>query len=291
MTGPGAADPFLSRLDLLRQRVQHVVEQLRAGDPDPDAREAEAAAELEAKERNLSLHDQRLDAVAEVIKSLGARRVLDLGCGEGKLLRRLLELKEITSGYGDVAAIRRVSMTFAKGVITTIVGSNGVLNRVSEDGVMPDAELATTRDSASDDYGAYIDWRAARLASLRYWTSRRNERSVQISASGAAGDLVGPHLAVHADRLGRVAAGPFGRRAVTLRERGRRDPCLERFLVPPAGHHEPRRPIVGRLQQLETLEALSIVDRSRTGGEPLGEFVAAVSGHGDRVDLHDCHVT
>src|ERR1700736_2070183 len=36
-----------------------------------------------------------------------------------------LELKEITSGYGDVAAIRRVSMSFAKGVITTIVGSNG----------------------------------------------------------------------------------------------------------------------------------------------------------------------
>src|ERR1700755_1546913 len=36
-----------------------------------------------------------------------------------------LDLKDVTSGYGDVAAIRRVNMTFAKGVITTIVGSNG----------------------------------------------------------------------------------------------------------------------------------------------------------------------
>src|ERR1700755_3186100 len=36
-----------------------------------------------------------------------------------------LELKDVTSGYGDVAVIRRVSMTFLKGVITTIVGSNG----------------------------------------------------------------------------------------------------------------------------------------------------------------------
>jgi len=36
-----------------------------------------------------------------------------------------LELKDVTSGYGDVAVIRRVNMTFAKGVITTIVGSNG----------------------------------------------------------------------------------------------------------------------------------------------------------------------
>jgi len=36
-----------------------------------------------------------------------------------------LELKDVTSGYGDVAVIRRVGMTFPKGVITTIVGSNG----------------------------------------------------------------------------------------------------------------------------------------------------------------------
>jgi branched-chain amino acid transport system ATP-binding protein len=36
-----------------------------------------------------------------------------------------LELKDVTSGYGDVAAIRHVDMTFSKGFITTIVGSNG----------------------------------------------------------------------------------------------------------------------------------------------------------------------
>jgi len=36
-----------------------------------------------------------------------------------------LELSDVTSGYGDVAVIRRVSMTFPKGVITTIIGSNG----------------------------------------------------------------------------------------------------------------------------------------------------------------------
>ena len=36
-----------------------------------------------------------------------------------------LELKDVTSGYGDVAVIRGVNMTFPKGVITTIVGSNG----------------------------------------------------------------------------------------------------------------------------------------------------------------------
>jgi ABC-type branched-subunit amino acid transport system ATPase component len=36
-----------------------------------------------------------------------------------------LELRDVTSGYGDVAVIRRASMIFPKGVVTTIVGSNG----------------------------------------------------------------------------------------------------------------------------------------------------------------------
>lgn len=38
----------------------------------------------------LSLHEQRLTAVVAVLRSLKAKRVLDLGCGEGKLLRHLL---------------------------------------------------------------------------------------------------------------------------------------------------------------------------------------------------------
>jgi branched-chain amino acid transport system ATP-binding protein len=36
-----------------------------------------------------------------------------------------LELRDVTSGYGDVAVIRRVRMLFSPRLITTIVGSNG----------------------------------------------------------------------------------------------------------------------------------------------------------------------
>ena len=36
-----------------------------------------------------------------------------------------LELRDVTSGYGDVPVIRRASMIFRERLITTIVGSNG----------------------------------------------------------------------------------------------------------------------------------------------------------------------
>ncbi|UOQ64484.1 3' terminal RNA ribose 2'-O-methyltransferase Hen1 [Hymenobacter volaticus] len=50
---------------------------------------AEPAAEKQ------KLHDLRLARIAEEIRRVGAKRVLDLGCGEGKLVRRLLQQPQI----------------------------------------------------------------------------------------------------------------------------------------------------------------------------------------------------
>lgn len=49
-----------------------------------------AAAGEEALEARVSLNDQRLVAVVSVLKQNNAKRVLDLGCGEGKLIKTLL---------------------------------------------------------------------------------------------------------------------------------------------------------------------------------------------------------
>jgi 3' terminal RNA ribose 2'-O-methyltransferase Hen1 len=58
--------------------------------------EAEVASESEEEkiERPLSLHTQRLQAVQKVLKESGAKSVLDLGCGEGRLLKLLLQEKQ-----------------------------------------------------------------------------------------------------------------------------------------------------------------------------------------------------
>ncbi|MFH7028645.1 MAG: 3' terminal RNA ribose 2'-O-methyltransferase Hen1 [Heteroscytonema crispum UTEX LB 1556] len=59
--------------------------------PDPDSVEESHAREEEAVEKPLSLNQQRLNAVVAALKENNARRVIDLGCGQGNLLKILLK--------------------------------------------------------------------------------------------------------------------------------------------------------------------------------------------------------
>jgi 3' terminal RNA ribose 2'-O-methyltransferase Hen1 len=59
----------------------------------------------EVIEERISLNEQRLNAVATVLRERGAKRILDLGCGEGKLLRLLLKEPSFSEVVGvDVSA-------------------------------------------------------------------------------------------------------------------------------------------------------------------------------------------
>src|SRR5262245_41587572 len=57
---------------------------------DVDAAEREHADEERAVEAPIGLNDQRMGAVRSVLAAEGARSVIDLGCGEGRLLQILL---------------------------------------------------------------------------------------------------------------------------------------------------------------------------------------------------------
>ena len=72
------------------------------GDEEPAADEvAEThAREEEAIEKPISLAEQRIGAVMAALRSSSATRVLDLGCGEGRLLRELLKDKAFAEIVG-----------------------------------------------------------------------------------------------------------------------------------------------------------------------------------------------
>ena len=70
------------------------------GESQPEETSRVRDAEEAILERPLRLHDQRLDLVAAVLHESGARRVADLGCGDGKLLKRLLADPQFTRIVG-----------------------------------------------------------------------------------------------------------------------------------------------------------------------------------------------
>ncbi len=93
---------YLTRAALARLSEEDV--------PDPDAEEVEHATEEGAVEARVGLHAQRLGTVAAVLKQSGARRVLDLGCGEGRLIEVLLRDKTFDEIVGLDVSHRALDM-------------------------------------------------------------------------------------------------------------------------------------------------------------------------------------
>lgn len=83
--------------------------------------ECDIDASEEAKERDeadlekkLSLNDQRLTAVVDTLRAADARTVVDLGCGEGRLLRLLLGEKFVQRMVGADVSHRALEIAFRK---------------------------------------------------------------------------------------------------------------------------------------------------------------------------------
>jgi len=76
-----------------------------------EASDEELAPELrdadeQELEKPIRLNDQRMTAAVEALAASGARRVVDLGCGEGRLLRELLANRQFEAVVGVDASLR-----------------------------------------------------------------------------------------------------------------------------------------------------------------------------------------
>lgn len=90
---------------LIRQALARLVEY----DEEDSASDEQQQAE-DVLEKPLSLNDQRFGAVMAALRSSGAKRVVDLGCGEGKLLRELLKDKQFDEILGMDVSIRSLEI-------------------------------------------------------------------------------------------------------------------------------------------------------------------------------------
>lgn len=98
------------RRSLVRDAIARLVTE-----EEPEEDEDETAApkkELEerALERPLSLNEQRLATVLGALRGSGATSVVDLGCGEGRLLRLLLDDKQFQRIVGMDVSYRALEM-------------------------------------------------------------------------------------------------------------------------------------------------------------------------------------
>jgi 3' terminal RNA ribose 2'-O-methyltransferase Hen1 len=92
-----------SQPSLYRRALARLAEEEQAPVPEDDRPVDRAEVSLE---RTLSLNEQRLGAVLAALRASEARKILDLGCGEGKLLRELLQDKQFEEIVGLDVSIR-----------------------------------------------------------------------------------------------------------------------------------------------------------------------------------------
>ena len=95
-----------NRPSLVREALARLVQEEAPAEADEET----PAAPEDVLETPLSLNEQRHAAVVAALKASGAVRVLDLGCGEGKLLRELLRERQFAEVVGLDVALRALEV-------------------------------------------------------------------------------------------------------------------------------------------------------------------------------------
>jgi 3' terminal RNA ribose 2'-O-methyltransferase Hen1 len=96
-----------NRPHLTRQALERLLEE---DNRDADETEASHAQEEAVLEEKISLNQQRINAVIAALKECDARRVVDLGCGEGRLLKAMFEDRHFTELLGVDVSYRSLEI-------------------------------------------------------------------------------------------------------------------------------------------------------------------------------------
>lgn len=105
-----AARYLKHRHSLVRDAIARLVTEEEPEDEEGEELSAKKGLEESALEQPLSLNEQRLATVLGALRASGARSVIDLGCGEGRLLRLLLADRQFTRIVGMDVSHRALEM-------------------------------------------------------------------------------------------------------------------------------------------------------------------------------------
>src|SRR5438132_1874378 len=93
---------------LFREALARLVQEEEPLVAEEDGREGDKTEDV--LETPLSLNEQRIGTVMAALRASGAKRILDLGCGEGKLIRELLKEKQFEEIVGLDVSIRSLEV-------------------------------------------------------------------------------------------------------------------------------------------------------------------------------------
>jgi 3' terminal RNA ribose 2'-O-methyltransferase Hen1 len=112
LTNHPAKEQITKRYLKRQQRLTRLaLAQLTEEEEDPDSAEESHDKEEAIVEKPLSLNKQRLNAVVTALKNNYAKRVIDLGCGQGNLLKMLLKDSFFEKVTGVDASYRCLEVT------------------------------------------------------------------------------------------------------------------------------------------------------------------------------------
>lgn len=102
-------DQISKRYLRFRSLARDAIARLSDGSADSDEADESGKSSEASLEAPLSLNEQRMTAVVEAIVSLSGGSVVDLGCGEGRLLQRLVGEPSISEVLGVDVSLRSLA--------------------------------------------------------------------------------------------------------------------------------------------------------------------------------------